>query len=69
VPALALKTLFDQRLQLDEEQELQLEVVRRKYAARIQPLLDRVYSSLSRQLNLSKETLLSQKKLPISLSI
>ena len=35
----ALKALYDQRQTLDQEQETQLEVVRKKYADRVKPLL------------------------------
>lgn len=52
VPAVALKTYFDQRTALDEEQEMQLEVIRRKYNEKIQPLLNRVLISLFRLQNL-----------------
>lgn len=42
VPALALKNYFDQRSSLDQEQEMQLELVSRKYREKVKPLLDRV---------------------------
>lgn len=62
VPAVALKALFDQRNTLDEEQETQLEVVRRKYADKIKPLLDRVKCHLFRQQNSFRVAPRSKKK-------
>lgn len=39
VPAVALKTHYDHRQLLDQEQEAELEVIRRKYNEQIKPLL------------------------------
>ena len=39
IPAVALKAHYDRRQLLDQEQEAQLEVVRRKYDDLIKPLL------------------------------
>ncbi len=64
MPAVALKNHFDQRQALDEEQEMQLEVVRRKYNEKVKPFLDRVIVILDRQPNSSKAVRLRPKKCP-----
>ena len=48
VPVLALKTYFDQRSQLDEDQEIQIQKAKNKFADKVKPLLDRVTLSLFR---------------------
>ena len=45
VPVLALKTYFDQRSQLDEDQENQIQKAKNKFADKVKPLLDRVILS------------------------
>lgn len=62
VPILALKHYYDQRSQLDQEQEMQLELARRKYDDRVKPLLERVLISSFRLLNSFREVFPNRKK-------
>jgi hypothetical protein len=62
VPALALKNYHDQRSALDQEQEMQLVLIRRKFADRVKPLLDRVRIHSLRPLSSSKEAHQNRKK-------
>jgi hypothetical protein len=69
VPILALKGYHDQRSNLDQEQEVQLEIVRRKYREKIKPLLERVINILFRQLSSFKEASLLPKRWLFCLNI
>lgn len=62
VPVVALKAHYDDRQLLDQQQEAQLEVVRRKYNELVKPILERVTLSSSRPHKSSAEAYLQLKK-------